>query len=107
MAFHRSKKAISIIKGNNFKNKTEFCLSCFRTKSCLRCFRTKIKVVLKSMRKKIFGGVATSSKDTKILEFNQYRKFHRTLSIIYADRESLIKRTDGCKNNFKNYPRQK
>ena len=40
-----------------------------------------------------------SSKDTKILEFNQYWKSDRTSSIIYADLESLIKRTDGCNYN--------
>ena len=32
------------------------------------------------------------SESTKILEFNQYRKY-----IICADLESLIKRIDGCK----------
>ena len=40
------------------------------------------------------------SKDTKILEFNPYQKSDKTPSIIYADLESLIKRIDGCKNNF-------
>ena len=39
------------------------------------------------------------SEDTKILEFNQYRKTE-TPSIIYADLESLIKRIDGFKNKF-------
>ena len=40
-----------------------------------------------------------TSKDTKILEFNQYRKCGKILSIIYADIESLIKRIDVCKDN--------
>ena len=40
------------------------------------------------------------SKDTKILEFNPYQKSDKAPSIIYADLESLIKRMDGCKNNF-------
>ena len=31
------------------------------------------------------------SKDTKILEFNEYRKSDKTPSIIYADLEFLIK----------------
>ena len=39
-------------------------------------------------------------RDTKILAFNQCRKSHKTLSIIYSYLEPLIKRTDGCKNNF-------
>ena len=37
-----------------------------------------------------------SSKDTKILEFNQYRK---SRFVIYADLECLIYKFDGCKNN--------
>ena len=37
-----------------------------------------------------------SSKDTKILEFNQYRK---PRFVIYADLECLIYKFDGCKNN--------
>ena len=31
------------------------------------------------------------SKDTKMLEFNQYRKSDKIPSIVYADLESLIK----------------
>ena len=40
------------------------------------------------------------SKDTKILGFNQCRKLDKALSIIYGDPNSLIKRIDGCKDNF-------
>ena len=32
------------------------------------------------------------SKDTKILEFNQYQKFDKALSIIYADHQPFIKK---------------
>ena len=39
------------------------------------------------------------SENTKILEFNQYRKSAKTPSIIHTDLESLIERIDGCKNN--------
>ena len=39
------------------------------------------------------------SEDTKILEFNQYRKFDKMLSIIYPDIDSWIKKINGCKNN--------
>ena len=39
------------------------------------------------------------SEDTKILEFNQYWKSDKTPSVIYADRESLIKKVDESKNN--------
>ena len=44
------------------------------------------------------------SEDTKILKFNQYQKYHITLSIIYADLESLIKKVDVYKDN---HPQQK
>ena len=33
--------------------------------------------------------------DTKILEFNHYQKFVKTPFIIYADLDSLTKKTDG------------
>ena len=39
-----------------------------------------------------------SEKDS-ILKFNQYMKLDRMQYIIYADIESLIKKTDGCVNN--------
>ena len=45
-------------------------------------------------------GVLIPSHDTNILEFNQYLKLDKTLSIIYSDPQYLIKRVDGCKNNF-------
>ena len=70
--------------------------------NCLYSFRTKNK--LESPKKvcenKDFRGVVMYSKDSKILEFNQYRKSGKTPSIIYADVESFIKRIDVCKNNF-------
>ena len=34
-----------------------------------------------------------------VLKFNQYMKLDRMQYIIYADIESLIKKTDGCVNN--------
>ena len=37
--------------------------------------------------------------DTEILEFNQYQKSDKTLSIIYTVLQSLIEIIDGCKNN--------
>ena len=39
-----------------------------------------------------------SEKDS-VLKFNQYMKLDRMPYIIYADIESLIKKTDGCVNN--------
>ena len=37
--------------------------------------------------------------DTEILEFNQYQKSDKTLSIIYTVLQSLNEIIDGCKNN--------
>ena len=42
------------------------------------------------------------SKDTKILEFNQYQKFDKAPFIIYTDLEGIIEKTDGCKNSPEN-----
>ena len=36
------------------------------------------------------------SKDTKILEFNQYQKSDKVSFIIYADLECIFKKIDGC-----------
>ena len=43
-----------------------------------------------------------ASEDTKILEFNQYKKSYKAPFIIYADLECIIEKVDGCKNNPKN-----
>ena len=39
------------------------------------------------------------SKDTKILQFNQYQKPDKATFTIYADLESTIEKIHGCKNN--------
>ena len=73
-----------------------YCLNCphsFRTKN-------KLESPKKVCENKDFRTVLMYSKDSKILEFNQYRKSDKTPSIISADVESLIKRIDVCKNNF-------
>ena len=43
-----------------------------------------------------------SSEDNKMLEFNQYQKSDKAPSIVYADLEFIIEKTDGCKNNPEN-----
>ena len=40
--------------------------------------------------------------DTKILEFNQYKKSDEAPFIIYADIECIIEKIDRCKNNPEN-----
>ena len=47
------------------------------------------------------------SEDTKILEFNLYKKSGKAPFIIYADLECLIEKIDGCKNNPENSPAAK
>ena len=42
------------------------------------------------------------SKDTEILEFNQYQISYKAPFIIYADLECLIEKIDGCENNPEN-----
>ena len=44
------------------------------------------------------------SEDTKILEFNQYRKSEKTQGTIYVDLESLIKKNMNAKITLNNYP---
>ena len=39
------------------------------------------------------------SKDTKMLEFNQYQKFDQASFIIYADLKCIIEKIHGCANN--------
>ena len=48
-----------------------------------------------------------SSKDTKILEFNQYQKSDKAQFIIYGDLECIIEMIDGCKSNPENSPTAK
>ena len=43
-----------------------------------------------------------SSKDNKILEFNQYQKSDKTSFIDCADLKYIIEKIDGCKNNPEN-----
>ena len=40
------------------------------------------------------------SKDTKILEFNQYQILDEAPFVICADLECIIEKTDRCKNNL-------
>ena len=43
----------------------------------------------------------------KILKLNQYMKSNQMPYIIYADMESLIKKTNGCANNAENSSKTK
>ena len=47
------------------------------------------------------------SEGTNISQFNRYWKSNKTLSIIYADLDSLIKKIDRRKNNSEKLPTTK
>ena len=75
----------------------------FYCPTCLHSFTTENK---RKSRKKVwenkdFCNVVMPSKDTKILEFNQYQKSDKASFIIYCDLE-CVEKTDGCKNNPEN-----
>ena len=66
----------------------------FYCMNCLHSFRTKNR--LESHKRvcanKHFCSVIMSSEDTKILEFNQYKKPDRALFIIYTNLECIIEK---------------
>ena len=69
--------------------------------NCYHSFRKKIELGShKKVRKnKNFCDVIMPSEDTKILEFNQYKKFDKAPFIIFADIECIKEK---CKNNPEN-----
>ena len=93
------KRLSAILSGITSKHHGDFyCLN------CLHSFATenKRKSRKKVCENKIFCNVIMPSKDTKILEFNQYKKSNKAPFVIYADLECLIEKIDGCKNNLEN-----
>ena len=69
-----------------------YCLNCFQT------IRKKFELDKKVGKNKGFCCVIMPSEETKLLEFNQFRKFDNTTIFIYADLVSLIKTIDKSKN---------
>ena len=66
------------------------------------CNRKKLESYIKVCENKKFCNVIMPSKDTKVLELNQYQKSDKAPFIIYADLQCIIEKVDGCKNNLKN-----
>ena len=63
--------------------------------------KNKLESHKKECKNKDFCNVMMPSKDTKILEFNQYHKPDKAPFIIYPDLESLIGKIDGRKIDLK------
>ena len=61
-----------------------------------------VLILLEKKTRLDFCNVIMPSKDIKILEFNQYKKWDKGPFIVYADFECLIEKTDRCKNNPEN-----
>ena len=64
--------------------------------------KNKLQSHKKVRENKDFCNIKIVSEDTKILEFNQYKKSDKAPHIIYADLECLIEKIDWCKNNPEN-----
>ena len=83
------KKRSALLRGITSKNKNNGDFYCL---NCLHSFRTKKK--LESHKRECknidFCNVIMPSKDTKLLEFNQYQKSDKAPFIIYADLECTI-----------------
>ena len=96
MALSCIKKLSTLLRGITSKHHVDFyCLN------CLHSFRTenKLKSHEKVCKNKDFCGITMPSEKDNILEFNQYMKSDKIPYIIFADIESLIKKTDRCASN--------
>ena len=98
------KKLFALLREITSKHLGDFyclkCLSSFATEN--KCESHK-----KVCENKDFCNVAIPSKDTKILEFNQYWKSDKVSFIIYAGLECSSEKIDGCKDNPENSSRTK
>ena len=93
------KKLSALLRRITPKNNGDFyCLNCphsFTTKN-------KRETYKKVCKDKDFYKATMPYEDIKTLEFNLYQKSNKAPFIIYADRECLIEKVDGCKRNPEN-----
>ena len=77
----------------------------------MNCRHSLKKIKLESHKKvcvdKDFCNIVMSSENTKILEYNQYKKSDKAPFIIFVDLECLIEKIDGCKIILKIHSQQK
>ena len=90
-----AKKLSGIISNNNGEFYCLNCLCSFRTNNKLESHK-------KVCENKDFCNIIMPSKDTEILEFNQYQKSAKAPLIINADLECIIEKIDERKNNPEN-----
>ena len=64
--------------------------------------KKKVQLHKKACENKDFRNEITPSKDTKILEFNQYQNSDKAAFVIYEDLYCMIDKIDGYKNNPEN-----
>ena len=99
MVLSWSQKTISNFKGVTSKHHGDFyCTSYFH----FFATENKLQSYKRVCERKDFCNIIMPYDDTKILEFNQYKKSDIVPFIIYADLEFVIKKIDGCKNNHEN-----
>ena len=93
------KKLSALLRGKTSKHHGDFyCLNCFHSFATENKRQSHKRVC----ENKDFCNIINSSKNTKILHFNQYQKSDKATFIIYADFECIIEKIDGCKNNPEN-----
>ena len=75
---------------------------CFYCLICLHSFKTKRKLQShkKVCKNKNFCNIIMPTAETKISQFNEYKKSDNAPFFDYADPECLIQRNDRCKNNL-------
>ena len=91
------KKLSALFRRITSKHQGDFCLNCLHSFAT----RNKLKSQKETCENKDFCGIIMPSPKDNILQFDLYMKSGKMPYIIYADLESLIKKTDGCANNQK------
>ena len=87
-------KLSALLRGTTSKYNADFY--------CLNLLHSKLESHKKVCENKAFCNVIMPSEGTKILEYNQYQKSEKAPFVIYADRECIKEKVDGCQSNPEN-----
>ena len=99
MALSFNKKKSASLRRITSKHHGDFyCLNCLHSVVT----KNKLESHKKVCEKEDFCNIITPSGDTKMLEFNQYKKSDKSPFIIYAYLKCIIEKIDRCKNNPEN-----